>query len=293
MYLHNIYFIQIFVWPHWSYNIYVYGQCGYSGDVLSRLRPDTWLQLCGHCGYSSDVLSRLLRDTWLQLCGQCGYSGDVLSRLRPDTWLQMCCGTCHMASLFSPLIGTTTTAVCSSSNLLVATLTQHLASHPTSAPLLTTSSPLPSPLTVTSHQDQKGLMPLLLFSIRDAFLTTYTLLPSHLSEDSHHEHFKLSHTHQINLKTLKIFIFINGVLGTNNISTAIAPHQRCQHPTKGILLLAQAKRTRKISSASSYCRSSAPSHDLCSVTKPTPHKTVLRNLTLASTEQVGLLLQSK
>ena len=82
---------------------------------------------------------------------------------------------------------------CSSSSLLVATFTQHLESHPTSAPLRTTSSPLPSPLAVTSHQDQKGLTPLLallLISIRDAFFTTYALLPSHLSEDSHHEYFK-------------------------------------------------------------------------------------------------------
>ena len=112
----------------------------------------------------------------------------------------------HMphASLFLPLPRTTPTAVCSSSNLLVATFTQHLASHPTSAPLLTTSSPLPSPLAVTSHQDQKGLTPLLallLVSIRDAFLTTYALLPSHLSEDSHHEYLKLSHTHQIILNS--------------------------------------------------------------------------------------------
>ena len=85
---------------------------------------------------------------------------------------------------------------------------RHLASHPTSAPLLTTSSPLPSPLTVTSRQDQKGLTPLLallLVSIHDAFLTTYALLPGHLSEDSHHENLKLSHTHQIIL-TLKFFI---------------------------------------------------------------------------------------
>ena len=119
------------------------------------------------------------------------------------------CGTCHMASLFLPLKRTTTTTSCSSSSLLVATFTQHLASHPTSAALLTTSSPLPSPLAVTSHQDQKGLTPLLallLVSICDAFLTTYALLPSHLSEDSHHEYCKLSHTHQIILKTVKIFI---------------------------------------------------------------------------------------
>ena len=97
------------------------------------------------------------------------------------------------------------TLFCSSSNLLVAAFTQHLASYPTSAPLPTTSSPLPSPLAVTSHQDQKGLA-LLLVSIRDALLITYALLPSHLSEDSRHEYFKLYHTHQIILKTLKIFI---------------------------------------------------------------------------------------
>ena len=103
--------------------------------------------------------------------------------------------------LASPKNGNNTS--CCSSSLLVAAFTQHLAPHPTSAPLLTTSSPLPSPLAVTSHQDQKGLTPLLallLVSIRDAFLTTYALLPSHLSEDSHHEYFKLSHTHRIILK---------------------------------------------------------------------------------------------
>ena len=85
----------------------------------------------------------------------------------------------------------------------MATVTQHLVAHPTSAPLLTTSSALPSPLAVNSHLDQKGLMPLLallLVSIRDAFLTTYALLPSQLSEDSHREYFKLSHTHQIILE---------------------------------------------------------------------------------------------
>ena len=113
-------------------------------------------------------------------------------------------GTCHMASLFSPLSGTTTAAICSSSNLLVATFMQHLLFHPTSAPLLATSSPLPSSLIVTSHPDQKGLKPLLallLVSIRDALLTTYAPLPSHLSVGSHHEHLKLSHTHQIILNS--------------------------------------------------------------------------------------------
>ena len=121
-------------------------------------------------------------------------------------FMKSSCGTCHMASSFLPLSRTTTTAICSSSNLLVATFTQHLASHPTSWPLLTTSLPLPSPLIVTSHPDQKGLMPLLallLISIRDALLTTYALLPSHLSLDSHHEYLKLSYS---SFWTLKIFI---------------------------------------------------------------------------------------
>ena len=163
-----------------------------------------------------------------------------------------------MASFFSPLSRTTTAAICSSSNLLVATFTQHLASDPTSAPLFSTCSPLPSPLVVASHPDQKGLMPLLallLVSICDAFLTTYALLPSHLSVDSHHEYLKLSHTHQIILNSKK-YDCKNGVLATNIINTASAPHQSCQHPTKGALLLAQAKRTRNTSSASSYRRSS-------------------------------------
>ena len=117
--------------------------------------------------------------------------------------LGLSCGTCHMASFFSPLPRTTTAAICSLSNPLVATFTQHLASQPTSGSLLTTSSPLPSPLTVTSHQAQKELTPLLallLISIRDAFLTTYSLLTCHMSEDSHHEYFKQSDTHQIILK---------------------------------------------------------------------------------------------
>ena len=34
----------------------------------------------------------------------------------------------------------------------------------------------------------------------------------------------------------------NGVLATNIINTASAPHQRCQHPTKGALLLAPSNR---------------------------------------------------
>ena len=46
------------------------------------------------------------------------------------------CGTCHMASLFLPLQRTATATICSSSSLLVAAFTQHLASHPPSAPLL-------------------------------------------------------------------------------------------------------------------------------------------------------------
>ena len=147
-----------------------------------------------------------------------------------------------MASFFSPLPRITTAAICSSSNLLVATFTQQLASHPTSAPLLTTSSPLPSPLIVPSHPDQMGLTPLLallLVSIHDDLLTTYALLPSHLSVDSYHEYLKLSHTNQIILDS-ENFYCRNVVLATNIISTASAPHQRYQHPTKGALLLAQA-----------------------------------------------------
>ena len=119
------------------------------------------------------------------------------------------CGTCQMASFFSPLPGRRPAAIWSSSNLLLATFTQHLASHPTSGSLLMTSLPLPSPLTVTSHLDQKeltSLLALLLISIRDAFLTTYSLLPSHLSEDSHHKYFKLSHTHQIILKLWRFLL---------------------------------------------------------------------------------------
>ena len=117
-----------------------------------------------------------------QICVPHVYLQPQLSELQ-----QLCCGTCHIASLFLPLPRTATTTSCFSSSLLAAAFTQHFASHPTSAPLLMTSSPLPSPLAVTSHQDQKGLTPLLalaLVSIHDAFLTTYALLPSNLSEDS-------------------------------------------------------------------------------------------------------------
>ena len=129
----------------------------------------------------------------------------------------------RMPSIFLPLPRTATTTSCSSSSLLVTACTQHIASHPTSAPLLTTSSPLPSPLAVTSHQDQKELTPLLallLVSIRDAFLTTYALLPTHLSENSHHEYFKaLSYTSD-HPKTMKNFYYRNGVLATNIISNS-------------------------------------------------------------------------
>ena len=111
-------------------------------------------------------------------------------------------GTCHIASLVSPLPGTAMAAICSSSNLFVATFTQHLASHPTSGSFLTAFSPLPSPLIVTSHPGQKGLTPLLalLISIHDALLTTHVLLPSHLSgtlitnsSSSHTHHSELSY----------------------------------------------------------------------------------------------------
>ena len=135
-----------------------------------------------------------------------------------------------MASLFLPLPRTATTTSCSSCILLVVAFTQHLASHPASAPILTTYSPLPSPLPVTSHQDKKGLTPLLallLVSIHDAFLTTYALLPSHLSEDSHHEYFKALSYISDHPKIFEDFYYRNKVLATNNISTASAPHKRC------------------------------------------------------------------
>ena len=111
-------------------------------------------------------------------------SNTVKNSFKSMTSLCRYCGTCHMASFFSPLPGTTTAAICSSSNLLVATFTQHLASHPTPGSPLTTSSPLASPLTITSLLDQKELTPLvalILISIRDALLTTDSLLPSHQS----------------------------------------------------------------------------------------------------------------
>ena len=138
-----------------------------------------------------------------------------------------------MASSFLPLLRITTTAICSSSNLLAATFRHHLASHPTSGSILTTSSPLPSPLIVISDPDQKGLMPLLallLISIRDALLTTFALLPTHLSVDSQ--------ALILIFLSSESFYCRNGVLATNIINTASAPHQRCQHPTKGALLLA-------------------------------------------------------
>ena len=128
----------------------------------------------------------------------------------------------------------------------------------------------------TSHPDQKGLTPLLallLVSIRDALLTTYALLPSQLSVDSHHEYLKLSHTHQIILNSDK-FYCRNGVLATNIINTAA----HLTKGAKGALMFAQEKRTCNTSSTS-YRLSSSPFHDLLSVTRPTPHKTVLGNLT--------------
>ena len=168
---------------------------------------------------------------YLQYCYWSSKMGSCQLQSTTASYGQWHCGTCHMASLFSPLPGTTTTAVCSSSNLLVATFTQHLASHPTSAPFLMTSSPLPSPLTVTSHQNQKGLMPLL------ALLLFSTPFVMHSSQ--------LTLCYQVTcLKTLvtttssylilirsplnsEDFYCRNGVLATDSISTASAPHQRC------------------------------------------------------------------
>ena len=53
-----------------------------------------------------------------------------------DPFIWRDCGTCQMASLFLPLPRMAITTICSSSSLLVAAFTQHLASHPPSAPLL-------------------------------------------------------------------------------------------------------------------------------------------------------------
>ena len=175
--------------------------------------------------------------------------------------LQKVCGTCHMASSFLPLSRTTTTAICSSNSLLVITLTQQLAPHSPLLPLLTTtplpslftlklfmpkinfwlrialasiselhqSVPAPHPGCSTSHQPQKELTPLLallLISIRDAFLTTYTLLPSHLlkplitNTSSFHTLIRSSwNSEDIYCR--------NRVLATNNISMASAPPQGC------------------------------------------------------------------
>ena len=91
------------------------------------------------------------------------------------------------------------------------------------------SVPAPHPGCSTSHQPQKELTPLLallLISIRGAFLTTYASLPGHL--------LKTLITNTSSFHTLirsswnsEIFYCRNGVLATNNISMARAPHQGC------------------------------------------------------------------
>ena len=74
------------------------------------------------------------------------------------------------------------------------------------------------------------------------------------------------------LKTLKIFITETEFWLRIALSTASAPHQGCQHKTKGALLLAQTEQTCGSSGASSYCHSWRPSHDLRPVTRSTPQK---------------------
>ena len=155
---------------------------------------------------------------------------------------------------------------------------QQLVSHPTSAPLLTTSSPLPcksshcyfSPWSEGTNASSSSSSCLhswcIPHNLRFVTKSPVWRLSSRIPYSSDHP------------KNSEDFYCRNGVLAKNNISTASAPHQRCQHPTEGALLLAQAKRTRNISSASSYRRSSFPSHDLHSVTRPTPDKTALGNL---------------
>ena len=139
------------------------------------------------------------------------------------------CGTCYMAWFFSPVPGTTTANICSSSNLLVATFMQHLVSHPTSGSLLTTSSPLPSPLTVTSHLRSEGTNA----SSSSSHLYSWCI-PHNLLSVTKSPVWRLSSrilqaiSYSSDLpKALKIFYCRNGVLVTNNISMASAPHQRC------------------------------------------------------------------
>ena len=169
--------------------------------------------------------------TKIRLCGTCHMASFFLLLPRTTT-----AAICSSSSLLAPDQG---------SSLLVTSFKQHLAPHPCSSPPLrhvrlyrvpslqlspsdfyaglrllarnsitTASAPhqrcqhLLKGTLPTRQQDNKltTLLAILLISIHDAFLTTYALLPSHLSEDSHHKYFKLSHTHQIILKLWRFLL---------------------------------------------------------------------------------------
>ena len=108
---------------------------------------------------------------------------------------------------------------------------------------------------------------------------------------THHEYLKLSYSSD-HPKTQKIFYCRNGVLATNIISTASAPHQRCQHPTKGALLLAKASGLTTFLALLIAVR-----RTLLTTSALLPDQLLTRLSLeispLASTQQVGLLLKMK
>ena len=102
------------------------------------------------------------------------------------------CGTCHIASPLLPLPRAATSTICSPSSFLITAFTQHLASHPCSAPLLKLLR-LYQVLSLRSHQLTKS-----------AFL--------HL----------VSHP-----KILAHFYARIRLLARNTINTPSAPHRGC------------------------------------------------------------------
>ena len=134
------------------------------------------------------------------------------------------CGTCHMASLFSPLPRTVTTTSCSSSSLLVATLPLILPLLPSHDFLASTKSsrcyfpPRSEGTNATSssssclhswcipHNYACYQLTCLNTLIKNTSSSLILIRSSQNSEE---------------------FYCRNGILATNNISTASAPHQRC------------------------------------------------------------------
>ena len=122
---------------HWSWSIL-------SWSFISSLMINP-IMIIYFIGYDQSYHGQLFQRSWSIL----SWSFIPLVMINPLMVIysighdQSYCGTCNMASSL-PLSRTTTTAICSSSNLIVATFTQHLASHPTSGSLLTTSSSLPT-----------------------------------------------------------------------------------------------------------------------------------------------------